>query len=99
LYASANDDALMLSSFIHGAERAGQKAAYLLVAPGIDTVDASAARTDFIGHAYLGQSSSIIDDIQKLFRSGDPPELRNLLPATLRDLRYWIVPAERTSPR
>jgi esterase/lipase superfamily enzyme len=92
LYASANDDALLVSSFIHGGNRAGQKDGYLLVAPGIDTVDASAARTDFIGHGYFGQSASIIDDIRKIFTNEAPPELRNLVPAVIRDLRYWIIP-------
>ena len=95
LYASSNDDALLLSRFIHGATRAGQgggKDGYLLVAPGIDTIDASAMRTDFIGHAYFAQSGSIIDDIRKLFASNTPPELRNLIPAALRDLKYWIMP-------
>jgi len=93
LYASKNDDALLLSGFIHGATRAGQDSGYLMVAPGIDTVDASAIRTDFLGHTYFDQSGSIIDDINKLFTRGDPPELRKLLPATIRDLKYWIVPA------
>lgn len=95
LYASANDDALLMSRFIHGADRAGQgdsKNGYLLVAPGIDTVDASAMRTDFIGHTYFSQSGSIIDDIRKIFASGAPPELRNLIPKTLRDLQYWMMP-------
>ena len=95
LYASSNDDALLLSRFIHGATRAGQgggKDGYLLLAPGIDTIDASAMRTDFIGHAYFAQSGSIIDDIRRIFASGDPPDLRNLIPATLRDLKYWIMP-------
>jgi len=97
LYASENDDALLLSSFIHGANRAGQKAGdkdgYLLVAPGVDTVDASNMRTDFIGHTYFAESGSIIDDIRKILTSGTPPELRNLVPAAIHDIRYWIMPA------
>jgi esterase/lipase superfamily enzyme len=92
LYASQNDDALLLSKFIHGALRAGQKSAYLLVANGIDTVDASAVRTDFLGHAYFAKSGSIIDDIQKILTTEAPPELRNLIPAAIQDLKYWIMP-------
>jgi len=95
LYASENDDALLLSRYIHGALRAGQKSAYLLVASGIDTVDASAARTDFLGHAYYATSASIIDDIQKILTSEAPPELRNLKPAILQDLKYWIIPGPK----
>jgi esterase/lipase superfamily enzyme len=92
LYASQNDDALLLSKFIHGALRAGQKSAYLLVANGIDTVDASAVRTDFLGHTYFAKSGSIIDDIQKILTTEAPPELRNLIPAAIQDLKYWIMP-------
>ena len=97
LYASQNDDALLLSRYIHGALRAGQKSAYLLVASGIDTVDASAVRTDFLGHAYYAKSDSIIDDIQKILTSETPPDLRNLIPATVQDLKYWIMPKSNGS--
>lgn len=101
LYASGNDDALLLSRFVHGATRAGQKAdgsgGYLMVAPGIDTVDASAMRTDFLGHSYFAESGSIIDDIRKIFSNGTPPELRNLLPAVMRDIKYWIMPGSSAS--
>lgn len=92
LYASGNDDALLLSRYIHGAVRAGQKGTYLLVSPGIDTVDASGVRTDFLGHRYFSNSGTILDDIQKLLTKGAPPELRNLVPAVLANLKYWIVP-------
>ena len=92
LYASENDDALLLSRFIHGALRAGQKSAYLLLASGIDTVDASAVRTDFLGHAYYAKSGSIIDDIRKILTTETPPELRNLIPASVQNLKYWIMP-------
>jgi hypothetical protein len=63
----------IVNRYIHGALRAGQKSAYLLVASGIDTVDASAVRTDFLGHAYYAKSDSIIDDIQKILTSETPP--------------------------
>jgi len=102
LYASSNDDALLMSRFIHGASRAGQgdsKNGYLLVAQGIDTVDASAMRTDFIGHTYFAKSGSIIDDIRKIFTNDAPPELRNLVPKTLGELRYWLMPSASAPAR
>ena len=87
----------IVNRYIHGALRAGQKSAYLLVASGIDTVDASAVRTDFLGHAYYAKSDSIIDDIQKILTSETPPDLRNLIPATVQDLKYWIMPKSNGS--
>ena len=95
----------IVNRYIHGALRAGQKGAYLLVASGIDTrhdvctlrLDASAVRTDFLGHAYYAKSDSIVDDIQKILTSETPPDLRNLIPATVQDLKYWIMPKSNGS--
>lgn len=99
LYASDSDDALILSKFVHGGLRAGGKGKYLLIARGIDTVDASAARTDFMGHAYFDNSVDIITDIQRMFATAAPPEARRLIPALLGNLRYWIIPAAATEGR
>jgi esterase/lipase superfamily enzyme len=94
LYASDSDDALILSKYLHGGGlRAGGKDTFLLIAPGIDTIDASAARTDFMGHAYFDNSANIITDIQKMFSTAASPEARRLIPGFLRDLKYWIFPA------
>lgn len=93
LYASGNDDALLLSHFIHGGSRAGQKGKFLLIAPGINTIDASSARTDFLGHGYITTSSTIITDIHQILATGAPPERRRLIPAMLENLMYWIMPA------
>jgi esterase/lipase superfamily enzyme len=93
LYASQSDDALLLSKYVHGGTRAGGKDSFLLVAPGIDTVDASAVPTDFLGHAYFDNSINIISDIRKMISTAAPPEARRLIPGFMRDLRYWIIPA------
>ncbi|HZQ62466.1 MAG TPA: alpha/beta fold hydrolase [Casimicrobiaceae bacterium] len=93
LYASDNDDALLLSKFVHGGTRAGGKDNFLLVAPGIDTIDASAVRTDFLGHAYFDNSVHIISDIRKMISTAASPEARSLIPGFIHDLRYWIMPA------
>ena len=98
LYASGDDDALLVSNLIHGGLRAGGIGDRLLVAPGIDTVDASAARTDFLGHAYFGNSIDIIPDIQKILFTAATPEDRRLIPALIRNLRYWIIPPAAVQP-
>lgn len=95
LYASANDDALMLSSVVHGVLRAGgADGKFLLVAPGIDTVDASKVQTDFLGHTYFDKSATILTDIHKILATGEPPDLRNLVPAFFQNLKYWIIPVQ-----
>jgi esterase/lipase superfamily enzyme len=93
VYASDSDDALMLSKYVHGGLRAGGKDKFLLIVPGIDTVDASAVRTDFLGHAYFDSSVNIISDIGKMIATAASPEMRRLIPGYLHDLKYWIMPA------
>lgn len=95
LYASANDDALLLSQIMHGVLRAGE-GKYLLITPGVDTVDASAVKTEFLGHLYYGSSDSIISDIRQILLKEAPPNKRHLLPAMwMNKLPYWIVPAPK----
>ena len=59
---------------------------------GIDAVDASSVRTDFIGHGYFAESTSVLADLKKLLLEEATPALRNLLPGQLANLRYWIIP-------
>ncbi|MBV8820908.1 MAG: alpha/beta fold hydrolase [Acidobacteriaceae bacterium] len=90
LYGSQNDDALLIAKILDGVARAGQNVRDLVI-PGIEAVDASAVRTDFIGHGYLVQSPSIIADLKQLL-SDAPPQLRKLVPVKLADLFYWRIP-------
>jgi esterase/lipase superfamily enzyme len=92
LYASANDDALILARAIDGVARAGERVRDV-VAPGVDAVDASSVRTDFIGHGYFAESLSVLADIKKLLLEDATPDLRNLRPAKLANLQYWIIPS------
>jgi len=74
LYASSGDLALSASKRANGFRRAGD-ASPLTIVPGIDTVDASALTTDFLGHSYYGDHASVIADIRCLL-SGTTPERR-----------------------
>jgi len=74
LYASSADRALIASKAAYAFRRAGD-ASPLTIIPGIDTVDASVLATDFLGHSYYGDSSSVIADIRCLL-GGTTPERR-----------------------
>ena len=63
MYASSNDAALGLSRKVHGYPRAGDTEFGMLIADGIETVDASNASTDFLGHSYFAESPDVITDI------------------------------------
>lgn len=82
LYASSNDRALAYSRSIHGGyRRAGDSEPDILVAVGLDSVDASAVDTDFfsLGHSYFGENRTVLSDLFLVFRDGSPPDRRNLL--------------------
>src|SRR5438067_1362900 len=65
VYASNHDNALRFSNFLHGDTREGELGTQGLLKK-IDVIDASAAKTDWVGHAYDGPQLS--EDIRALLR-------------------------------
>ncbi len=84
LYASAHDQALVASKFVHGYPRAGDSGAGLVVVDGIDTVDVSRIDLSLLGHSYYGSSEPILEDLDELISESRRP-----------DERKWLKPAER----
>ena len=90
LYASSNDKALQASKAAHKYPRAGESGASLLVLDPIDTIDASAIDTSFLGHSYYGDNRSVVTDLFELIRRGSPPPERAGLRAMTRfGVPYW----------
>jgi esterase/lipase superfamily enzyme len=69
LYQSSKDKALLASKKIHGNPRAGEP---ILVIVGVDTIDASAVDTDFLGHSYFADTWALISDIHALLLNNEP---------------------------
>jgi esterase/lipase superfamily enzyme len=91
LYGSANDRALKMSKLFHGYPRAGDSGKNLALADGVDSIDASAVDTSFLGHSYYGSRSSILSDISYLLREGLPPDRRFGFRVEEREKkRYWV---------
>lgn len=76
LYASSKDKALLLSKGVHGYARAGDAGDKIVVVPPMDTIDASALNTDFLGHSYFGDHQSVVADIYELLVHAHPPAER-----------------------
>jgi esterase/lipase superfamily enzyme len=90
LYASSGDYALMASKTFAGYPRAGDTADGVIIVPGVDTIDASAIRTDFVGHGYYGDSDTVLGDLRDLILEGKRPDKRSrLAPVTTDGGRYW----------
>jgi len=73
LYESSNDKALMASKKLHGPPRAGEP---LLVIAGMDTIDASAVDTDFLGHSYWCEEWEVMSDIHSMLETDQPAARR-----------------------
>jgi esterase/lipase superfamily enzyme len=93
LYSSSTDVALVASKVFHTYPRLGEAPPDRIV-DGIDTVDASAIRRDFLGHSYFGDSSTLIRDLFLLLKQGLDPAARYLQPHPLGMFQYWVVPKE-----
>lgn len=92
LYASSNDKALKASRLVHGHPRAGDSGEKLVILPGIDTIDASAANTGLLGHSYFAESVDVISDIFELLKDGERADKRTgLMPKSNDFGDYWEV--------
>lgn len=94
LYASSNDHALHLSTFIRrwNHPRAGESGNSIVVLNGIDTIDASDVNTDLLGHGYFSSTESLINDIYHMFQHEFPPGERNLREREKNHIPYWFFP-------
>ena len=80
LYASSTDRALKLSIKANGEPRAGDTSKEILVVDSVETVDATNLNTDFfgLGHSYIGDDRTVINDLFHVVRNHHPPNLRKL---------------------
>lgn len=90
LYASSNDRALIASKQVHGYRRAGEGGDQVVVIDGVDTIDASLLDSDFLGHSYYGDHTSVLADIFYLL-SGLAPDKRFGLCRRSRADRFFYI--------
>ncbi len=89
LYVSSQDRALLASKKVHGYERAGES---VMIMPNVETIDATQASEDFMGHSYFAQSRAIIGDLYYLFRDRLRADHRfGLKPVQNENGKYWII--------
>jgi esterase/lipase superfamily enzyme len=77
LYASSNDKALVASRKVHGNyKRLGESGDSIVVMRDLDTVDASNVSTEFLGHSYFGDSTTVMSDLIYVIQKSLPPQER-----------------------
>jgi esterase/lipase superfamily enzyme len=93
LYASSNDKALAASRNLHGGyKRLGESGDGIVVMRDLDTVDASNVSTEFLGHSYFGDSSTVMSDLIYVIQKSLPPQERTrfaLEPVRAAIGQYW----------
>lgn len=89
VYASSRDMALAASAKVHGYGRLGDTKPSVTIAPPLQTIDASALPADMLGHSYIGDNLSVLEDVRKIFASGAAPAQRGLRAAGPASKRYW----------
>lgn len=90
LYASSHDFALAASKHFHADHYRAGESDEMLVVKGVDSIDASGAQSDRLGHGYLFRAS-VLADIAKLIRTDDSPGQRSLRPAKAEGGQYWVL--------
>ncbi len=71
LYASSEDIPLKASRAVHGGHpRAGDSGGDLIVVSGIETIDASAVDSSFLGHSYYADERSVLSDMFYMINHG-----------------------------
>ncbi|MEK1940102.1 MAG: alpha/beta hydrolase [Pseudomonas sp.] len=91
VYASSKDVALLASKQVHHRKRRlGDTRGDISIVKGIETIDASAVKTDFLGHSYFAENGSVVSDIFYLFRTDlRPGERFNMKGLEVAKGRYW----------
>jgi esterase/lipase superfamily enzyme len=91
LYASSGDRALRASKEVHGASRAGDAGAGMVVLTGVETLDATGIDTDFLGHSYYGSTRALLTDINLLVHQNMRAAKRPFLEArSVANVPYWV---------
>jgi esterase/lipase superfamily enzyme len=89
LYTSSNDLALKCSERYNGYKRAGDSTD-IIVLNGIETIDASNVDTNFMGHSYYGDETSVISDIFNIINNDLRANERPCLEEVNADIGlYW----------
>lgn len=90
LYASSADKALKASKAVNGYQRAGDSVPTIVVAPNVESIDATAADTDFLGHSNFANNRILITDMASLISNGIRADKRyGLRPIPNHPIPYW----------
>ena len=91
LYASSDDLPLKLSRGFHDYARAGEGLPHLLVAEGVETIDATGIDTDMLGHSYFAAARPVVNDLAKVVCESYETGRRALEESVHQGGKYWRI--------
>lgn len=91
LYVSANDRVLGASARLHEYPRAGDSEYEIVSANGVDTIDATEARTDRWHHNYFIRSREVLGDLHGVLDGLSADERFGLRRAAAKSGVYWQI--------
>ena len=93
LYASNGDKALETSQTLHKYPRAGDAGDDIVIAQGLETIDASAVDTALMGHSYFCENRIVIQDLFTLIMEGKGTATPRfgLKPRVAPAGTYWVM--------
>ena len=91
LYASSNDWAIKVSTWLHGGARAGSGGENIFCTDDLETIDASLLIGDDVGHGYIFGHIKALADLKALLQ-GLRAEQRGLIKRTKgTTCPYWLL--------
>ncbi|MEQ9334691.1 TRAP transporter substrate-binding protein DctP [Thalassobaculum sp.] len=92
LYASQNDRALLVSKYIHSAARAGIGGESIIIAGGLDSVDATLVEKVWgVNHNHALQIPEAVGDLRSLLSSLKSASQRGLMRGERDGLSFWLI--------
>jgi Uncharacterized protein conserved in bacteria len=92
LYASSKDWALTLSYLANKNHRLCHAEPELVIADGMETIDASSIDTDFLGHGYYGDARELLGDLFQLIKEKRLADKRfGLSPGDNNGKKFWTL--------
>lgn len=93
LYASSYDRALRTSQRLHQFPRAGESGYNIVIASGVDTIDASSVDTNLFSmrHNYFGNKRTVLSDISGVLKGEAPGDRFELAARNCSRGQYWEI--------
>jgi esterase/lipase superfamily enzyme len=95
LYGSSRDKPIWFARLVAGWGRGGDGGPNLLVVPEIDSIDASAIDTKYLGHSYAMDNASLLSDLKLLLDQDMRPKDRFGIRARLPNEGWEFIPRVR----